>query len=619
MITMIDLVVAEQPCYAQDANLPVTAQQDNQSITLDNGIIAICINKRTGGATSLIYHHNKKNIQLSSKHQALYFDVNGENNELPHHIAAKAPRAGYTNTGSLIKSTELTKETPGEAEIVAKGDPGTYFPFGVELHYILRRGISGYYCYAVFRHDAAMSAGSIGQSRVVMRTPRLFTDHIVDEKRQGSIDKSPVVRTVSAATFLLQDGSLYCKYDNSAYSGDHYFHGMTGGGVGVWIINPSNEALNGGPLKQELTIHQDNVLLNMFEGGHFGGGSITCAHGEIWSKMNGPFLVYVNSGASTRDMYNDAKRQTQQQQSEWPYQWINAPNYPVNRGAVSGKIKLSSGESASGAWAILADKGGDWPTQAKNYQFWSKVGDDGSFTISKARPGTYALYIVGGNQFDQFEDDDVNVQAGQTTNLGALTWKIQSYGQKIWQIGTADRLSEEFCGGKNDWSDDGVRHWANFMTYPQKFPNDVTFTIGKSKEGVDWNYAQWTWCCKKPYWSILFSQTHQLKGTATLTFGITAAKPLGGSETHTIIKINDKEIGQLHLKKSGAAAYRSGGSDSLYQLVRIQFDASLIKAGQNEITIGDRDAKPFPSRDEQMGGKVGAVIWDAIRLEVQSQ
>ena len=32
----------------------------------------------------------------------------------------------------------------------------------------------------------------------------------------------------------------------------------------------------------------------------------------------------------------------------------------------------------------------------------------------------------------------------------------------------------------------------------------MTFTVGKSRESEDWNFAQWGWYVKKPYWSILF-------------------------------------------------------------------------------------------------------------------
>ncbi len=171
-----------------------------------------------------------------------------------------------------------------------------------------------------------------------------------------------------------------------------------------------------------------------------------------------------------------------------------------------------------------------------------------------------------------------------------------------------------------------MRHWANYMTYPKDFPNDVTFTIGQSHEATDWNFAQWTWYCKKPYWSIDFEGPAVRTGTATLTVGVAGSNPLNGHHTETVISVNGTKVATLELVKSGAAAYRSGGSDSLYQLKYVTFDASLLKPGMNEIEIGDSHATPFPTippgasgRDAFDGmkvGTVGAVMYDAIRLEI---
>ena len=343
-----------------------------------------------------------------------------------------------------------------------------------------------------------------------------------------------------------------------------------------------------------------------------------------WTKMFGPFLVYLNSGQDTDDMYVDAKRQAVEEMAKWPYDWVDDPNYPVSRGTVSGAIRLTDGETTQGATVVLAGPGGDWPMQSKGYEFWSVAGTGGQFSIPKVRPGQYSLYAYGANQFEQFEADNVAVTGGQTTNLGTLDWKPVSHGTTLWQIGNPDRTTLKYRGGEDNWGPNGMRHWANYMTYPQNFPNDVTFVIGKSHEATDWNYAQWTWYCKKPYWSIDFTLPKQPVGKATLTIGIAASNPLNGHSTNTVIKVNGRQVDELHLPKSGAAAYRSAGNDSLYQVKYVTFDASLLKPGQNEITLGDRRATPFPPAtstgptvyDGIVVGTVGAVMYNSIRLEV---
>jgi rhamnogalacturonan endolyase len=337
-------------------------------------------------------------------------------------------------------------------DIAIEGGPTTLFPFRTEVHFVLPRGESGFYAYAIYEHGAGMPAATIGQTRFTIKGvpgTRLFTDHVVDDRRMGPYPASPIVRQVMDATFLLEDGTVYTKYNNTAFMADHHLHGMTGHGLGLWMITPSNDYVNGGPLKQELTVHKDNVLLAMLQGAHFGSGELTFADGEEWTKFYGPVFVYCNSGATTADMYADAKQRAHREMSLWPYQWVDNADYPLHRGTVKGRIALTDGASTEGAWIVLAATGGDWPLQGKGYQFWTKAGKNGEFTIEKVRPGTYTLYACGANQFDQFHHEGVAVSASATTDLGKLDWKPVKHGRTIWQIGTADRSTQEYKNGES--------------------------------------------------------------------------------------------------------------------------------------------------------------------------
>jgi rhamnogalacturonan endolyase len=599
----------------------VTVADNGAAFVMDNGLSRITIAKKGGLLTHIAENVDGKWIELADPKRAMYFDMNAGAKDLPADVAAKAPKAGYQWANT--KSTDIVRNTPDLGEVVMTGVPGTYSPFSVDLHYIMVRGLSGYYAYAQFHHDASMPAGGVGQTRFVVVGGDLITDHIVDDARKGPVDRSPAVKTVSDATYLQQDGNVYCKYNNTCYLQDHYLHGMAGHGVGVWMVTPSNEYVNGGPTKQELTVHAGNSLLSMFIGGHYGASGADVDAGEEWTKVFGPVLVYLNKGATTDDMYADAKRQTAVERSEWPYNWVNNPAYAVSRGTVSGTLKLTDGAPTRGAMVVLAAAGGDWPMQAKGYQYWSGVGEAGQFAIPKVSPGQYSLYAYGANQFEQFEADNVTVAAGQTTALGTLDWKPVKHGQTIWQIGIPDRKTTEYKGGEDNWGPNGMRHWANFLRYPKDFPNDVSFTIGQSHEATDWNFAQWTSYSKNKYWRILFTLPKAATGTATLTLGIAASDPVNGHTTHTRIIVNGTAVGELHLPKSGAAAYRSGGSDSPYRVEYVTFDASLLKPGANVVELGDEKATPFPPITDPASpippsdlGAIGAVMYDAIRLEI---
>ncbi len=129
--------------------------------------------------------------------------------------------------------------------------------------------------------------------------------------------------------------------------------------------------------------------------------------------------------------------------------------------------------------------------------------------------GKYSLHVCGGNQFEDFFQDNVEVKAG-AVDLGVIKWTAITHGKTLWQIGMPDRSTQEFKDGLN------YRHFTNLTRYPVSFPNDVTFTIGKSKEAEDWNFAQYQVYVKQPYWSVMFDSAGQQTGKATLTLAFAA-------------------------------------------------------------------------------------------------
>jgi rhamnogalacturonan endolyase len=603
------------PLLAAEAP-PVRATQDAEKIQMENGTVALEISRKEAQIISIRYRRGRREIEMGKLGNSMYFDSNAGPTDVPRDMEPQRPRAGYAPLARYADSVRLVSQSPEAAEVALAGGPTFWFPFRTEIHYVLRRGESGFYAYALYRHGRSMPAASLGQTRFVIRGPagaQLYTDHIVDDRRQGPFPTSPVVRPVMDATFLLRDGTVYTKYNNTVFEASHKLHGMAGHGVGIWVITPSSEFVNGGPVKQNLTVHMDNVALRMLQSGHFGSGALEFKPGEEWTKFYGPFFVYLNGGASVAAIYADAKRRTADEIEKWPYRWAKNPEYPVARGTVTGQIRLTDGETPQGAWVILGAPGGDWPLQGKGYLFWTQAGRGGQFTIPKVRPGQYTLYTFGANQFEQFQRDGVLVVADQTTDLGTLNWKPVRHGRRLWQIGVADRSTREFRDG------DDIRHWANYMRYPKEFPHDVTFVIGKSHAETDWNFAQWTWYSQKPYWTIEFDLPRPISGTATLTLGFASSQPVRGPVTNLQVKINGQEVAIIHLPKSGTAGYRSGGQDSAYRVRYVTFDASRLKAGLNEITLGHQEAQPFPSPAEQMQGRVGQVMYDAIRLEVTPQ
>jgi hypothetical protein len=115
-----------------------------------------------------------------------------------------------------------------------------------------------------------------------------------------------------------------------------------------------HRAYAGGPLRQELAVHQDALILNYLGGGHFSGGG--SAGGRTGEKIHGPWYLYINAG-DTDAIIADAKKTAEAEQKKWPYQWVDEPLYPIKRTSVTGQLKISHDRSAASAYIILGQPG----------------------------------------------------------------------------------------------------------------------------------------------------------------------------------------------------------------------------------------------------------------------
>jgi rhamnogalacturonan endolyase len=267
-----------------------------------------------------------------------------------------------------------------------------------------------------------------------------------------------------------------------------------------------------------------------------------------------------------------------------------------------------------GAWVVLSPDGegvDDWAMSSKGYQFWTKVGGDGTFSIDKVRAGAYTLWVSGGDHFESFRRAGVTVRAGADTALGVLDRAPAAHGRRVWQVGVADRSVAEF----RDGAEPDYRNYDTYKKYFRAFPEDVTFRVGESREAVDWNYAQWSWFNRKPVWTISFPM--EAGGAAgkraTLTLGICSASLAGELE----VKVNGARVARLAVARTGTASYRSRGQDSPYVVKVVTFDAGMLKAGANEITLGHTGAMPVPADADKAHLRLRAVMYDAVRLEIE--
>lgn len=463
--------------------------------------------------------------------------------------------------------------------------------FQYDLHYVVRSGVSGVYCFLVQSHRAGDSAGEYGQTRWGVRADEsLYDYHLVRDSIQGPMPKMAELKDeIQDWTYRLADSSIYTKYDYADYIEGRHVHGMAGqqSGRGMFVIQASHEYLNGGPTKQYQNVHSTPYLICMFNCGHFlsdirkGDDHIT---GQ-WSKLDGPFLLYVNQGSSINAIWKDAKRQAAREITQWPYAWMQHELYPLSRGAVQGTLMVGNKPAATGTHIILAAPGYDWQAQSQGYIFSTRTGARGTFNLQHVRPGSYTLYAYGSNQTGEFSKANVVVTAGHTTTTGTLTWEVMKTGSTLFQLGEADRRTAGFALANH------ARHYSVF----KEVPENLDFTIGKSREDKDWYYAQ----TKNGRWNIHFNTDKTYGGDALLTIALAGAarNPL------FTVYVNDQPVQEFNRLGNDASVYRSAIAGGYYQGLTVKFPASLLKKGTNTVSF-------------VLKAKPGAgVMYDAVKLE----
>lgn len=479
----------------------------------------------------------------------------------------------------------VVRNTPDLAEL-SFGAPigGVHFT----LHYILRRGDAGFYVYVLAERRPGARPERTGQIRwSFYLNPALFNYQLASEAEQGPIPDLQGARPVQDATFRLKDGSVYTKYNYCNYIEDDHLHGLCGaarGSYGAFIITPSLEFLQA-PTKQEITVHAGPIMHRFLASGHFEPRELSSP--EIpagWSKLCGPWMVYLDVGDTPRAIWSDAKVETGRQEAQWPYAWMRDPHYPLRRGTVTGTLQVyDNRQPAANALMVLTAPTPDWQLQVLHYIFCVRADASGHFVLPAVRPGHYSLFGVVPGVTDEFRKDDITVAADATTGLGALLFQPACYAARLWEIGYADRRTTGFR-----LSDRPRQYGLGGLV-----PANLTYTIGRSAPYRDWYYAQ----ALSGDWTVKFDLVRRYGGDGVLTIGVAGQT----SDPRLAVLVNGRRVGSYEGGNS-SALYRSAILGSSYYESRIiRFPASLLHEGTNAVTL--RLTR-------------GSVMYDVVKLEV---
>ncbi len=605
---------------------PVTVTESATDYVLANGVLTARVLKRNGDLASLKFR-DAELLTDKSGHAGAYWshDTTG-GTELISRITIDPTANGGARAEVSVKGISGGKKM-GHGPGVAAGAEGD-LPVDIEIRYTLGRGDSGIYTYCTFTHRPEYPAATMTEARFAAKLAATFDWMTVDAKRDKFFPAD------------LKEGD---KYIYTATQFDHRAFGWssTKDRVGFWLLNPSVEFLSGGPTKTEFLCHRDTtpvaapIVFNYWRSSHYGGALVEVGAGERWSKVIGPFFLYVNSGGDPAALAADARGRQAKEAAQWPYDWVAGVDYAhrAERTTVTGRLALHDPHAKSAALPNLlvgltpatytspvarpgpngapaAARQIDWQIDAKHYQFWARGNIDGTFTLPHVPAGTYTVRALADGVLGEFAQADVVVKAGQPLHLGTLAWKPIRRGQPLWEVGVPNRTAAEFAGAETFYDPAMPLHYAT------QFPKDVNFAVGKSDPRRDW-FFQHVPHNEDPAAKSLPFRGITTPGRATpytLSFDLPAAAPrgqatlrvaiCGGGAREIAVTVNGHPAGKIdRLLVDGAITRHS--IRGLWYEREVPFDAALLQPGANTLTL------TVPAGPVNNG-----VIYDYLRLEL---
>jgi rhamnogalacturonan endolyase len=589
-----------------DCRGDVTLVKTGSDAILDNGIIRAVIDTNIAQVKSLKYKGFEMVSQSGGKN--IYFSM--------------TTRAGYDKPGRCVYS--VTSQSSEFVDISCKKifKISDLHAWDVDIHYVLQKGISGLYVYAIVSHPADYPDVSMNEWRMVwwlghddnnFLLDKIFIDELRNWQMASFYDEKNAehtgIKEIIKYKTGVRAGRYDCKYMYSAdlWKLDTYGFAGSKNNIGAWVVFGSHEFFNDGPTKNDLTAAAGIIHIYL-NANHYGGSGFKIEKGQAWSKIYGPWLLYFNNKDNPDDCWADAKAAAQIEKQQWPYKWLKANEYQSdNRGAVTGtfivKDKLKPDVSGAGAWVGLAlpeKTNGNWQYQGKDYQYWTKADSNDNFTIENVRPGNYTLYAFTNGAVGESRFNGITVRAKKTTSLGKLVWKVPHKGRKIaWEIGVPDRTAAEFKHGSKDYYEPYL-----FETFAAEFVNPLEYYVSKNNWSTDLNYAH------NPYikgqmwkWRINFVLDKAPSGDSTLTLAIAGSQ---GANLYIYVNDESKELTSFRPDNSGGNALLREGIHAKYALHYVTIPAGKLKAGLNTITLAQASTR----------GPGNHIMYDYINLEL---
>ena len=318
---------------------------------------------------------------------------------------------------------------------------------------------------------------------------------------------------------------------------------------------------------------------------------------------------------------------------------------------MTGQLAISDADnpnaSASNLWVGLVQQPAttdgiyDFQEWMKACQFWVQTDTNGNFAISNVIAGAnYTLYAFGPGAAGTYQSQalsggnapntvdipvapfGVTVTVGATNDLGTVTWTPTRVGPTVFEIGYPDRTARKFRHGDDWWVGDigpsptnPMPIWSKFLEYPFDFPGEPSYTVGQSRWTTDWNFIQ----------PIDTDLTGNYNGSASTIIFNLAQAPVSGAQASLYVALASDYQGAMVVQVNGNdlagstgyfPAYSSSANESdasiregihgMFSDDRLNFSGSLLRAGQNTITLNMRKGGYFANH----------AMYDYVRLEL---
>ncbi|KAJ6685718.1 hypothetical protein OIU79_015690 [Salix purpurea] len=477
-------------------------------------------------------------------------------------------------------------------------------PLNFDKRYVMLRGSSGFYTYAIYEHLEGWPAFDLDNTRIVFKLAKQkFRYMAIADNRQRYMplpeDRSPE----RGKTLAYPEAVLLVNPIEPEFKGevdDKYLYSCESQDIGVHGT--------GGPLKQFLTSHVGPTTLTVMHSTHYAGANITMKIGpnEPWKKVYGPAFAYLNSlsdGGDPLSLWDDAKKQMVNEVHMWPYDFIASEDFPPakQRGSVGGRLLVldryvsNATISAECSYVGLAAPGevGSWQLESKGYQFWTKTDEGGNFTINGIRPGDYNLYawvpgFIGEYKFISV----IRINPGCDIDIGDLVYEPPRNGSTLWEIDMEGTDSMDY--GKDMQRYIPVRIWFS--------------QLAKSDYSKDWFFAQVT---RKKDNATYEGTTWQIKFLLDEVDEHAAYKLRLALATANVaeleVRVNEPNANPVfstgQIGKDNTIARH--GIHGLYRLFNVDIPVAQLRIGNNTLFL-TQTARISPFQ---------GVMYDYIRLE----